>query len=165
MNWLQHKPHAFEYSGPWVRNWFSNFVTCNIVIDGLIWPSVENYYQAMKTTDPQKQSSIRCMTPQQAKKAGRAILIRDDWNQNKEKVMMRALEAKFSQPEWQQKLLATGDAPIIEWNNWRDQIWGVTLDGQGENKLGLLLMKLRNRLQAGDLQPIDKRTPHSLGKQ
>lgn len=163
--WIAHKPDKFEYSGPWIRNWFSNFVTCNISIDGRIWPSVENYYQAMKFTSPEVQERIRCMTPQMAKKAGRQYLIRSDWETSKNDVMLRALQAKFSLPEWQQKLLATGTEPIIEWNNWRDKIWGVTQDGVGENRLGVMLMKIRNQLQAGDLQPVKPRTPHSLSKQ
>jgi len=38
---------------------FSNFQMTPITIDGIVWPSVEHYYQAMKSEDPIEQSKIR----------------------------------------------------------------------------------------------------------
>lgn len=143
-DWSEHKPAVFEYKGGnWIRNWFSNFTSCNLVIGGKIWPSVENYYQAMKTLDLDKQEQIRRMTPAESKRAGRKVKVRDDWEKVKTGVMRMALEVKFSLPEWKAKLLAdTGT--IVEWNNWGDRIWGATLDGMGENRLGVLLMEIRD---------------------
>lgn len=142
-NWIEHKPATFEYKGGWIDNWFSNFAQVRLNISGEVWPSVENYYQAMKSTSPAYQHQVWLASPSQAKKLGRRANIRADWDEIKTEVMMTALAAKFSQEPWRSRLIATGTEPIIEWNNWGDRIWGVTPDGIGENKLGLLLMKLR----------------------
>ncbi|NWN81082.1 NADAR family protein, partial [Bacillus sp. (in: firmicutes)] len=44
------------------------------------------------------------------------------------------------------KLLQTGESILIEGNTWGDKIWGVC-NGVGENKLGKILMKVRNELK------------------
>ena len=38
---------------------FSNFAPFGIDLDGAWWPTVENYYQAQKFTDPDLRQSIR----------------------------------------------------------------------------------------------------------
>ena len=42
-------------------------------------------------------------------------------------------------------LMDTGDAELIEGNNWNDTFWGVC-NNAGENNLGKLLMKIRAAL-------------------
>ena len=55
--------------------------------------------------------------------------------------------AKFTQnPGLLDKLLATGDAELVEGNTWGDQVWGVC-DGVGENHLGKTLMRIRSELR------------------
>lgn len=144
-NWLEFKPAQFEYNGKWIKNWFSNMVPFPIFVGGeWEWPSVENYYQAMKTEDKYVQECIRISTPRQAKHMGKNIYsIRPNWPQMKEGFMKRALEVKFACSIWFNPLMATGDDMIIEWNNWGDQYWGATLDGVGKNRLGVLLMEIR----------------------
>ena len=48
------------------------------------------------------------------------------------------------------KLLDTGDAILIEGNDWGDRYWGVC-DGVGQNKLGLILMGLRKKMKMAGL--------------
>lgn len=43
--------------------------------------------------------------------------------------------------------MLTGDAELIEGNNWGDTFWGVC-NGRGENMLGKLLMEIRDYLRA-----------------
>jgi predicted NAD-dependent protein-ADP-ribosyltransferase YbiA (DUF1768 family) len=54
------------------------------------------------------------------------------------------------------KLLATGDSVLEEGNTWGDRIWGV-YQGQGDNRLGKILMKIRAELRSaeknGDSKP------------
>ena len=47
-----------------------------------------------------------------------------------------------------EQLLATGQKIIIEGNRWGDTCWGVDIrTGEGENRLGKILMKIRGELQ------------------
>ena len=46
-----------------------------------------------------------------------------------------------------QALIDTGDQELIEGNWWGDRFWGVDLKtNQGQNHLGMLLMKIRSEL-------------------
>lgn len=60
---------------------------------------------------------------------------------------MRALlMVKFAPAtELAERLLATGDAQLVEGNTWGDTFWGVC-DGVGENHLGRLHMWIRSML-------------------
>lgn len=58
--------------------------------------------------------------------------------------MYEGLRHKFTQnKELKQKLLETGDRKIIEHTD-RDKYWGDGGNGEGKNRLGILLMKLRD---------------------
>ena|ERR1035437_6994543 len=151
MNWNKYKPENFEYRGQWIVNWFSNFSLCPFIDNNILYNSVENYYQAHKTVDSNKHREIASMTPSQAKKAGRRLSgdhkLREDWENVKYEVMKNGLRFKFNQPEWKEKLLNSEEI-IIEWNNWGDKIWGVTLkDGKGENLLGKCLMEIKEEIK------------------
>lgn len=152
VNWLEHKPQEFEYNGKWIKNWFSNLVMAPINVDGTVWPSVENYYQAHKSINVDTIEQIRNLTPSKAKQMGKKVFIRPNWDLLKEHVMRKALEAKFAQRDWNKLLMATGDSPIIEWNNWGDRYWGVTEDGTGKNRLGILLMEIRGKYKKDPLK-------------
>jgi ribA/ribD-fused uncharacterized protein len=148
-NWVEYRPKEFEYNGKWIRNWFSNMVLSAFQVNGIVWPSVENYYQAMKTLDQNKWIDIAVLTPSAAKKEGRALKLRPDWEDVKYDIMKDALRHKFSKPEWRDKLLATNTEVIIEWNNWGDRIWGVDIsNNRGQNLLGYALMDIRAEIFA-----------------
>lgn len=77
--------------------------------------------------------------------------LRPDWEEVKDEVMLQALRMKFSQnPEIAKELLATGDAILIE-NTRNDDYWADGGDGSGKNKLGLLLMQVREELKNSNL--------------
>ena len=77
--------------------------------------------------------------------------LRPDWEEVKDEVMLQALRMKFSQnPEIAKELLATGDAILIE-NTRNDDYWADGGDGSGKNKLGLLLMQVREELKYSNL--------------
>lgn len=154
---MVHKPDYFKsiVSNPinmdennkWVRNWFSNMAPIPIEIDGITWPSVENYYQAMKTDHVPDQIKFLDYTPSQAKQQGRKLKLREDWDEIKEGFMTDALVNKFmNNLEQRQLLFNTGNAPIVEWNNWNDTYWGVDIRSfLGYNRLGEILMSIRNQ--------------------
>lgn len=143
-DWSEHMPEKFEFRGKWVDNWFSNMALSPLKMGQLIFPSVENYYQGMKSETVIELYEFTKMTPSKSKFEGRRIKIRPNWEDIKYDVMKSALLVKFNQPEWKEKLMATGDDVIVEWNNWGDKIWGATInDGLGANALGQILMEIR----------------------
>ena len=73
--------------------------------------------------------------------------IRADWENVKLRVMYDIVKAKFLQNEkLQAKLLATRDRMLIEGNDWGDTFWGM-VDGEGENNLGKILMRVREEIK------------------
>jgi ribA/ribD-fused uncharacterized protein len=61
----------------------------------------------------------------------------------KDAAMERAVRCKFTQhEELRRLLLSTGDQNLAE-SAPNDYYWGIGKEGTGENRLGLLLMRLR----------------------
>ncbi len=110
-----------------------------------VFPSVENAYQAAKTFVLEDQKKFQYITAAQAKRLGRRLKIRNDWNEVKLKIMKELVTIKFEIPELQDKLLATGDKQLIEGNYWNDRYWGQCPIGVGTNHLGKILMKVRTQ--------------------
>lgn len=110
--------------------------------------SVEHAYQAAKTYDWAERDHFRKidLTAGQAKKLGRQVTMRNDWEKVKLIVMGHLIWQKFDQPDLRDKLLSTGYVDLIEENWWGDKFWGVC-DGEGLNHLGKLIMKKRAQLQ------------------
>ena len=128
--------------------WLSNFEECNITIDGKLYQTTEHAFQAMKTLDHEEHEKVRlASTPGKAKRLGRKVTLRPDWEKIKDDVMYRVNKVKFeSNPELKEKLLATGDQELVEGNTWGDRYWGVC-GGRGRNQLGKILMKIRDELR------------------
>jgi N-glycosidase YbiA len=131
---------------------FSNFWRKSpIWIDGVGYHSTEHYYQSQKFagTDPVWQEEIRkAPTCREAADKGRDRThpMRPDWEQVKEDVMRVALRAKFTQHEELRALLiSTGSEEIVE-HSTHDGYWGDGGDGTGKNRLGKLLMELRESI-------------------
>lgn len=124
----------------------SNFHHEPFMLDGRSWPTVEHYFQAAKTDDPDEvQRVLNSDSPAKAKALGRRVKLRPNWEAVKINVMRKALAAKFLHPELKAQLLATGTARLVEAAP-RDYFWGCGASGSGKNHLGLLLMELREKL-------------------
>jgi ribA/ribD-fused uncharacterized protein len=126
----------YEYS------FLSNFASCYIIYQGEIYPSVENAYQAAKSLDPEVRKLFVSISAKEAKKLGRDIKIRSDWEVIKLDVMEELLFCKFRKEPFLSLLDQTGDEELVEGNWWGDVFWGVC-QGVGENHLGRLLMEIR----------------------
>ena len=125
----------------------SNFYESPITYEGITYPTNEHFFQAMKTLDINEKKKIAAAnTPGQSKRMGRAVTLRSDWETIKSYYMELGLRLKFQNPDLAAKLIATGDEELIEGNPWGDRIWGV-YNGEGENRLGKLLMKIRDELK------------------
>lgn len=135
-----------KFRGDW--EFLSNFFPCKIIMDGKIYPSVEHAYQAAKTFNDAERDLIRSAEkPCRAKRIAHKLSLRADWEQVKVGIMRELLRKKFASPTLKARLLSTGDAELVEGNDWGDQTWGcVLVDGvwEGENILGKLLMELRS---------------------
>jgi ribA/ribD-fused uncharacterized protein len=128
----------------------SNFYTSPIVIDGVMYNTVENAYQSFKTNDFKLKTEISKLTPGQAKKAGKKIESSKSFNYKKwESIRVRLMTSLVTEKFHQNPLLAVKlkqiKGPIEEDNTWGDTFWGIC-DGFGDNNLGKILEKIRNNL-------------------
>jgi ribA/ribD-fused uncharacterized protein len=130
------------------NRFLSNFYPAEVILDSLTYSTVEHAYQAAKTLNTTQRRSIRnAATPGEAKKLGRKVDMRQDWDNIKTKVMRTLLEQKFKpHSQLAKKLQATGQVELIEGNTWGDVYWGQCPLGVGSNMLGLLLMEIRKNL-------------------
>lgn len=116
----------------------------NFSYEGGVKPTVEHHYQAWKATFPKEASEVMAAhSPGAAKRLGQKLVLRPDWEDIKLQVMLDLLMAKFAEVEIQDKLLATGEATLVEGNTWGDTYWGVCKN-EGENWLGQLLEVVRD---------------------
>jgi len=140
-------PKIDRFTGEY--EFLSNFFPSPIRMhDGMTYPTVEHAFQAHKTHSLLLRLTISDLsTPNESKRAGRQLELRDDWEDIKDFIMEEALRQKFvTHSELKEKLLATRNAELIEGNTWGDTYWGVCR-GKGKNRLGKLLMALRDKLK------------------
>lgn len=127
----------------------SNFFCSPVEHEGLVYPSIEHAFQAAKTSDHYLRITIKdAKTPGEAKRMGRNLKLREDWEEVKISIMKDLLREKFSSGTLFKRLIDTGEAILIEGNHWHDNFWGNCTcdrckDIEGQNQLGKLLMEIR----------------------
>jgi len=129
----------------------SNFyedISYQIEYDGLFYNNAEAAFQSVKIIDKNNRKQFCNLSASDAKKLGRKVQLRQDWEQIKDDVMYNVVKAKFNIKYLKQMLINTGDAELIEGNSWNDTYWGVC-SGRGQNKLGKILMRVREELKNG----------------
>lgn len=147
----------------------SNFYPCKIEHKGIIYPSVEHYYVALKVTGMQFIDGVYYTAPDfreliaripdagDVKKFGKRVKVRSDWNEKKLDFMEWGIREKFKDQNLAEMLLSTGDLDLIEGNNWHDVYYGecycLKCNGSGENHLGKILMKIREELKQQNSKP------------
>lgn len=129
-------------------DFLSNFFSAQIEMDGKQYPSVEHAYQAAKTLNDEEREVIRTApTAGKARRLGKQITPRGDWNDVRLAIMYNLLWQKFEKEPFRSWLTNTGNAAIIEGNCWHDKFWGMDdSTWTGENHLGKLLMSIRGVL-------------------
>jgi len=129
---------------------FSNFSAHGFELDGLYWSTSEHYFQAQKFPGTSDAEQIRLVKiPKEAAKMGRERTrpLRLDWEQVKDDIMRKAVLRKFeNHGDIREILLSTKDAEIVE-NSPIDYYWGCGANGSGKNKLGIILMEVREILR------------------
>jgi ribA/ribD-fused uncharacterized protein len=129
-------------------------------------PTVEHGYQACKAaTWDEMIEVLRAPSPGAAKRMGREVKLREDWDRVRVVVMLSCLRAKFRPgSELARMLLDTGYQTLVEGNTWGDRYWGAVYGRQaahdptwrsagwaheplvGRNMLGRCLMLVRGEL-------------------
>jgi ribA/ribD-fused uncharacterized protein len=131
---------------------FSNFANAPIRLKGKLWPTTEHFFQAQKVAGTEREEEIRLATsPMIAARMGRSRKhrLRPDWERVKDAIMREAVLAKFMQHDnLRAILLGTGDARLVEHTE-NDSYWGDGGDGSGRNRLGEILMSVRDELRRG----------------
>lgn len=139
---------------------FSNFepvrieLPCPFTGTPRTYATVEHYFQASKAESLDDHLRVaEQASAQEAKRAGRVVKLRADWEQVKVDVMLAALRVKFRISRFRRLLLDTGDRLIVEDSPY-DFEWGIR-DANGgfggQNLLGEALMTVRRELRAGEL--------------
>ncbi len=150
--WLAEK--FGEFIGFYPREFFvfDNFSSFRVLVDGVLYCTVEHAYQAIKflQTAPEIAQQITdCYSAHDAQKIAYANKDRQrkDWDDVKLGVMEKLLRLKLEQnPYVKKKLLETGNLIICE-DSPKDSFWGIGANRDGRNELGKLWMKLRSELQ------------------
>lgn len=160
-----------RFSGKY--GWLSNFTPCPVSLPEdtppIIYPSVEHAYQAAKSSERGVRVWVcNSKSPAEAKARGRRIALAgtrpeilaraEEWDRRKEEVMLGLLRQKFSAEPFLSLLLESSGRMLIEGNNWGDRYWGVCR-GEGKNRLGVLIMKVREELEVGHLVKGEEHEP------
>lgn len=126
----------------------SNFAASPILVDGFEWPTSEHYYQSQKFSEPHIIEKIQlAKSPDQAFQISREYdqFVRPDWITLRDEIMQYIVTEKFEQnSQLAHKLVATGDVTLKEHSH-RDAYWGDGGNGEGENRLGKILMLVRGQ--------------------
>jgi ribA/ribD-fused uncharacterized protein len=149
-----------EFKGTY--RFLSNFYPCQIPYEGLCYPSAEHAFAAAKTHDPEMRLKIATSgSPTNAKRLGRSMNLRPDWEAARFTVMAELLRIKFAPGSGlADRLIATGGAELVEGNTWHDQTWGDCHCGRdacsalGDNHLGRELMRVREELSVQTYERI-----------
>lgn len=146
---------AFRGAHRFLSNFWTNRAT-GITWKGMTAISTEHLFQAAKARNiADRRTILATASPGAAKKLGREVTMRSDWDSVRLEAMASIQAAKYSDPELRALLLATGDAELLEGNEWGDTFWGVDLATlQGKNHLGKILMALREELREEDAEQV-----------
>lgn len=127
----------------------SNFWDAPVTYKGLTYQNAEAAFQAQKCIDEAEKEQFTTLRSNEAKRLGRHVQLRPNWENVKLPIMEEIVRAKFTQNEdLKAMLLATGDLVLEEGNAWGDTFWGVDAKSrEGRNHLGRILMRIRKELQ------------------
>ena len=133
--------------------------------NNLIALTAEHYFQSYKHINNKKlfkeilgaRTKTGKVSPSIARKMGKGCIKTGigrlnsfeikKWNNDRYNIMCKVITEKFTQHlDLQQILLNTGNATLIENAPW-DSYWGIGTNGNGQNMLGKILMKVRDNIR------------------
>ncbi len=124
----------------------SNFYPVRLCLWHMKFSCAEAALQAARFLDrPEVAARFTRLNGEEAWRLGQKLGYqqRADWYKVRENLMLEVLRAKFGQhPKLEELLVATGDAYLVDTSS-RDIFWASGREGNGRNRLGYLLMQLR----------------------
>ena len=131
----------------------SNMYNAPIEYNGVKYRCAEAAFQAQK--DPSRAQEFADLDGAAAKRLGRHVKLREDWDKIKDSIMADVVSAKFNQnPELMTKL-KNYSGELREENTWGDKYWG-TVNGVGQNKLGKILTNIREEALKPAEEKVEK---------
>ena len=155
-----HRPTS---DGSLSKTIFSQWWQKEFFVDGIAYLTAEHFMMAGKARlfedNEMLEAILQAKTPAEAKKLGRKIKNFDDtiWKEKRFEIVVEGNYHKFSDTEYKQFLLGTGNKIIVEASP-SDRIWGIGMtqdaagihnpkNWKGLNLLGFALMEVRDRLK------------------
>lgn len=115
--------------------------------EGIRYLNAVSAFQAQKCKHIMDKFQFANLTPIRAKRKGKEVNTRADWDVVKDDIMYNVVKEKFSQnEELKSLLLNTGTSYLEDGNSIKEVYWG-TYKGKGLNKLGHILMRVRSELK------------------
>jgi len=129
----------------------SNDALTPVEFEGVRYPTVTHAFAAARTLNESERRRIAgIQSPAEAQREARKLEVRPDWDKAQDPIMLALVRQKFQAEREKSRLQGTGNATLIHGNTLGDQSWGKDLKtGQGENKLGNILMKVRDEHACG----------------
>ena len=126
----------------------SNFYNHTVKVNGLFFQNNVAAFLAQMYSNKNQQRYFTKLLPAAAIRFFEMTRIKPptDWDSKKEQIMYNICKNKFTNQRLREQLLATGDAELINESNFANDYWGRH-DGQGENMLGKVLMRLRQEFK------------------
>jgi predicted NAD-dependent protein-ADP-ribosyltransferase YbiA (DUF1768 family) len=130
-----------------------NFYPCTFNVDGVTVSCAESAYQMLKFSQLEH-ARIGALTGEGAFNAAKGVGL--GVMKNRDASMMKVLVAKFAVPSMRHLLNLTGTAYLLEHScQGRETYWSDGHDGSGANRLGLMLMEIRDGDQYSGHTPKD----------
>ena len=140
----------------------SNMYPCKVNYRGTEYTCAESAFQAQKCTKESEKLMFNNINGFDAKKIGRKVSLKSNWEKEKLSIMEEIVRSKFIQnPSLAEKLIGI-EGVIQEDNSWGDTFWGV-YNGRGENHLGKILMKIRYELKNSSLKLKETKVSYKKG--
>ena len=144
-----------NFSGKY--EFLSNFYNCPVFYDGLQFSNSEAAFHSQKTLDLEDRKRFTQYNAGKSKREGRRVDLRPDWEEVKDQIMYEICKAKFTQnKDLMKKLIETYPLDLLEGTTgWHDNYWGSCecekcKNVPGKNKLGVILMKIREELMCSN---------------
>ena len=125
----------------------NNCYPISITYKGNTYTNAQSAYEAQKESNPIHKIKYTMVDGYTAMKISPEV--KPTFENKKNTIMYDILHIKFFETPLKQKLLSTNNKEILYYNSWHDNYWGIcNCDkcSNGQNNLGLLLMKLRKEL-------------------